>query len=433
MKAILQKVTAENIRAFFLFLLFCSIPFSIFGDGFSIIGLYLVTIYLFVSGKEKWEKTAIVYGMGLFLIGAVCSSAYSESPLESFAYFRKFWRFGVPFLILFSFKKRKHDRYLVFLLVISSIVGIYSVGQYFTGIDLFRSEGLQSEYQRLAGVWHAVGFFSHHLTYGGVTLLLFSLFFPQVFCRQHTSRHRLLFGVGSLCNLAGVIVSMGRSVWLGAVVAIGMMVLFRLNRKRLIVLATVAILVVSAFVIFQNDIKQSSLMTSTGIGVRISSFTTEANRDRLYMWQAGINIVRDHFWLGFGPNSGERMLPYYRAIAEKEKHQYQHHPDVGVHNIYLQNWIDFGFLGLVGYLIWWLTLLVEIIIVLRNKSIRRSKENALLLGILAGLSGIMFAGFFERNFWDGEVQTTIFVAQGLALALLYKKKNRLIQSTSYTE
>jgi hypothetical protein len=52
----------------------------------------------------------------------------------------------------------------------------------------------------------------------------------------------------------------------------------------------------------------------------------------------------------------------------------------------------------------------------------------LLAGLFAGFIGIMAAGFFENNFRDGEVQTAILTAMGIALALIHKKRKRANQS-----
>ncbi|MCP4751121.1 MAG: O-antigen ligase family protein [Proteobacteria bacterium] len=422
MNVITQKISAEKIRSLFLFLLFFSIPFSIAGDDFSIIGLYFVTLYLFIKKREKWEHSSIVFGMGILLIGAFFSSIFSDDPLAGFAYFRNFWRFGLPFLIFFSLKNRNFKPYLNVALAVSCLVGIYAFAQYFTGIDYFRSETLQQQYRSIGGVWYTVGLFSHHLTYGGVSLMLFSVFAPLVLDSSYSPRQRIFWAFGSVVNLSAVVTSMGRSNWLGAMAAIGIMIVFLIGRKKLIVLAVFVVLSVSALWIHQSKFKDSSFY-STAIGHRISiMFSLEANKDRLMMWKSGIEIVKDNPWLGLGPNSGDAMLPYYQETARKHDHTFHHPPRVGVHNIYLQNWINFGFIGLAGYLIWWVTLLFGIITVIVREPGIKTGENALLLGSLAGLTGIMVAGFFENNFRDGEVQTAIFVVMGMALALLHKKR-----------
>jgi len=421
---ILENTIPEKIRGFFLTILFISVPFSIAGGDFAITGLYLITIFLFVKKKEKWEKTPILPGIIILLVGAILSSLFSADILNSFSYFRSFWRFGLPFLLLFAFRNRRIDKYLVILAIVSSLVAVYAVIQFFTGLDLFRGSDLHEEYKPHLGVWFGVGFFSHHLTYGGVSLLLFSMLTPLGFSREYPTRERLVFGLGSMANLAAVIVCMGRSIWLGTAVAIGIMVLFQLTVKRIIYL-TIAVLLLVAGLSAYNIRYQKLPFASTAIGYRLkSAMTASLNKDRLMMWEAGINIIKDHPWLGLGSNSGKQMIPYYKEIEKKEKEKFQHGPGTGVHNIYIQNWINFGLIGFAGYLLWWLALIFKITTELRKNPTKSSQKYALLLGILAGLIGCMFAGLFENNFRDGEVQITIFVLMGLGLALINKGDSR---------
>jgi O-antigen ligase len=414
-------LNAERFREFFLIVLFAAIPFSIAGNDFAIIGLYLVTIYLLAKKRETWENQPILIGILVLILGAVVSSLFSGNPLVSFSYFRSFWRFGLPFLVFFALYRRNLDRYLQITAIISGLIGIYSIVQFQTGLDILRSKGLQEEYRALEGIWYAVGLFSHHLTYGGVSLLLFSLFTPNIANRELPLRKRGIYAFGAVFNLTAMAICMGRSIWLGGITAIGLLVLFFLGVKRSLLLIAVTVLGLSIFIGHEIS-RDGAFFKHNAVGRRIASaVSAEQNRDRLLMWQAGIDAIRDHPLLGLGPNQHERLQPYYDRIAEAHQHEYQHSARVGVHNIYLQNWIDFGLIGLSGHLIWWLGLLIAIARQLWRHP-ERVHDNRYLIGCLAGLAGIMTAGMFENNIRDGEVQTTIFVVMGIALVLLKRTR-----------
>ena len=124
----------EKSRIFFLYILFLSIPFSIAGDDFAIIGLYLCTIILFIKGREQWIPNRMIIGIGIFLLGAVISSLASDDPLTSFSYFRNFWRLGLPFLVFFALKDESHEPFINLVLIVSVLVALYSTIQFFTGI-----------------------------------------------------------------------------------------------------------------------------------------------------------------------------------------------------------------------------------------------------------------------------------------------------------
>jgi len=418
----IRQITSENIRGFFLLVLFISIPFSIAGDDFAVIGLYLVTFYRLARKEDRWIHTPVIYGMGFMFLGALISALLSDSVLLSLSYFRNFWRLGLPFLILLAFKDRSHDRHIKTLALVSSLIAIYSVIQYFTGLDVLRSAVRQAEFHSTSRVWYAVGVFSHHLTYGGVSLVLFGMFLPNGASRERNRGERIFFIMAATCNFAAVIVCMGRSIWLGAIAAAAVVVFTFLGRKRSLIAIVLVSLLAGGFLGYQSTLKRSFFKTSA-LGKRIGSISVKSNLDRLYMWEASLRVIRDHPVLGLGPNRRELMDPYYDRIKRMKRHKFQHPPTVGVHNIYLQNWIDFGLLGMLGYLVWWGTLLIQILFALRQGPITL-KRNAQLAGILASLVGIMVAGVFENNFRDGEVQTAILVAMGLALVLLNPETSR---------
>lgn len=417
-----QKLTSENIRGFFLIVLFISIPFSIAGDDFAIIGLYLVTLYRLFRGQDRLTSMPIMAGMGLMFAGALISSLFTGDILLSLGYFRNFWRLGLPFLIFLALQDRPCDLHLRILAIVTSIIAVYAVIQYFTGLDVLRSAARQAEYQGHWGTWHAVGVFSHHLTFGGVFLLLFALFLPRGISRGLKAGDRLLFFFASSSAMVAAAASLGRSIWFGIIAAVGVTVLVYLGRKRSLILAIVVVLLAGGIYVSEGTGKKS-FFRSTYLGQRILSISLKANRDRIMMWTAAAQAIGDYPILGLGPNRQDRLQPYYDQLRRKEGHHFQHQAHVGVHNIYLQNWVDFGFLGMLGYLIWWGTLLAQILKALQRGDVKE-KPTALLVGCLAGLTGVMVAGVFENNFRDGEVQTTILVVMGLALVMLGRQTKK---------
>ncbi len=422
MNSIASRVTAERLRAFFLYVLFFSIPFSIAGDDFAIIGLYLVTIYLFVRGREKWIHHAMIYGMAVFLAGFVVSSVFSDQTLTSFSYIRNLWRLGLPFLVFLGLKDRDHRPFIMVTLSVSCIVAVYSIVQAFTGIDWLRSSHLDGSNITAGSTWHAVGAFSHHLTYGGVSLILFSLFTPSVFNSSLSTRRRLIYVAGSLLNLAAIILCLGRSIWLGMIAAVGVMVLLQIRIRFLKYLLIFSILGIGIYSQVDSTVKRA-FFEETTIGRRINSYTIQANIDRIMMWSAAVDIIADHPILGLGPRRSEIMQPYYDRTAAKYHHKFQHKAHVGVHNIYLQNWIDFGILGLAGYLSWFFILIGGLITTIKRSPAFGNNLEGLATGLVAAFSGILIAGFFENNFRDGEVQTAILTAMGLSLLLIFRKRN----------
>ena len=418
----------ETFRSLLLCILFLSLPFSIAGGGFAIIGLYLVTAYLLIIRKDNYKVFPLFFwGMAALIVAGIISSLFSENPIESLKYLRTFWRFGLPFVLISTFPKNNYEKYIRITLVVSILISVYSIIQFFTGLDILRPDYLQGEYRHYKTVWQAVGVFSHHLTLGGVFLIIFSLLTGLFFSNEITRRLKYFYLLGALLSLTTAFLTLGRSIWLGLiiVIAVFLSVLISPKYKKILVLVILVMVAISWVAIKRIDTR---LLSKTSIGKRaISAVSLEANKDRLMMWKAGIAVIKDHPIIGLGPKMGHQIKPYYLEIAKNEKHQFQHEPGVGLHNIYIQTWVDFGILGLLGLLVMYLSLIQGIRSRINYNNVRKSNENAILLGIVAGLCGNMVSGFFENNFRDGEVQIMIFVAMGLALSILQKMKNNPVE------
>jgi O-antigen ligase len=157
----------------------------------------------------------------------------------------------------------------------------------------------------------------------------------------------------------------------------------------------------------------------------ISSFMLKSNQDRILMWEAGIAAIKDHFWLGIGYNNDAEVMPAYRElITERTGHKFNNNAGTGVHNIYLQTWINYGLLGFLGYLSILFIFLWQSIRTLFQTT-RFSYENSILWGAIAGVCGFMVAGFFENNFRDGEVQAMLLILMGLGLRQRQKLNDRI--------
>ena len=418
----------EKLRSLLLYLLFLSLPFSIAGGNFAIIGLYLITAYLLITKKDKYKGFPLFFwGMAALMIAALISSLFSENPIESLKYLRTFWRFGLPSVLILTFPKNNYEKYIRATLIVSILISIYSIIQFFTGLDILRSDYLQGEYRHYKSVWQAVGVFSHHLTLGGVYLIIFSLLAGLFFSSEISRPLKYFYFLGAFLSLITAFLTLGRSIWLGLIITIVVFLSILIPSKYKKILAVVIIILVAISWVAIKRIDTKSL-SKTSIGNRaVSAVSLAANKDRLLMWKAGVSVIKEHPILGLGPNMGHQIKPYYLKIAKKEKHRFQHEPGVGLHNIYIQTWVDFGMLGLMGFLFMYLSLIKGIESRLNYLNVRKSNENAILLGIMAGVCGNLVAGFFENNFRDGEVQIMIFVAMGLALSILQKMKNNPVE------
>ena len=120
-------------------------------------------------------------------------------------------------------------------------------------------------------------------------------------------------------------------------------------------------------------------------------------------------------------------MPYYRdIITDRTGHRFHNKASAGVHNIYLQTWINYGLFGFLGYLCILAIFLWQCIGSL-SRTIPYSYENSILWAGIAGVCGFMVAGFFENNFRDGEVQVMLLILMGLNLRQIQKVKKRIFK------
>ena len=146
------------------------------------------------------------------------------------------------------------------------------------------------------------------------------------------------------------------------------------------------------------------------------------------MWESGISAIKDHFWLGVGFNNDSVVMPKYRKrISEISGHQFSNKAGIGVHNIYLQTWVNYGFFGILGYIgIFGIFFLQTTRAILRTNKF--TFENSILWAGVSGVCGFLVAGFFENNFRDGEVQAMLLILMGLCLNQIQKLKGRIFKS-----
>jgi len=147
----------------------------------------------------------------------------------------------------------------------------------------------------------------------------------------------------------------------------------------------------------------------------ISGFKIKSNEDRILMWKSGLAAIKDHFWIGIGYDNDAKIISAYREnISKLTGHRFFTKASTGVHNIYLQTWLNYGFLGFLGFISIFVVFLTQCVRTL-SQTTKFSFENSVLWAGISGVSGFLVAGFFENNFRDGEVQTILLILMGLCL------------------
>jgi O-antigen ligase len=196
-----------------------------------------------------------------------------------------------------------------------------------------------------------------------------------------------------------LVISRTRNAWLGAVAGLATVILVRAPRALWLIPAGIAaVLAVGPEPVLDR-----------------LTVTDAASRDRYYMWQAGLDMIRDRPVFGQGPGMILNVYPEYRW-AEAPNPRAPH-----LHDNALQIAAERG----LPCLIWWVWLLAEAMGSAYRELPKRGDPGGPgvpdprwgAAAALAVLVAVMVAGLFEYNFGDSEILMFVLLATALPFAL----------------
>lgn len=169
------------------------------------------------------------------------------------------------------------------------------------------------------------------------------------------------YGAAALLIVAALIMSWSRGAWLGLAVSFTVM-LFALPRRVWIGLAFFAVAVLAVGGLWLTGrlpasvvsrIESATLEILSASDVRGVNITPEnyANVERLAHWQAAVNMATDYPWLGVGFGNYEIAYPRYNLISWQLALGH-------AHNYYLNVLAEAGIIGLIGYVGFWMIVLM---------------------------------------------------------------------------
>jgi O-antigen ligase len=327
------------------------------------------------------------------------------------------YRLLLPLALLPAFSKVRIRTLLKVYVVFVCIISIYSIIQFKFGVDWLRPEGkkLITPYMNL---FHGKGNFSHHLTYAGFMLMNVPFFFALLLFDR--DKQRYLWATASLFSVLGVLVSLGRSCWVGTIAGLFILILILPKKISFPILGSGLILGIAFIYVASSGLIQEHIQPSNEHSVflnRIVKTSITNDRDRLYMWEAGWLGFKDNPWIGVGiGNEDYRYEPYRKIVADKHGgHTFLNSASAGVHNLYLQILFVNGAIGLTAHF-----LLFAAVFIWCGKWIRYSTPNTrfetgLLWGTVGASTGILVASVFDNFFFDSEVQNLNMILFGLAI------------------
>ncbi|NHZ73227.1 MAG: hypothetical protein GWP16_02005 [Nitrospirae bacterium] len=231
------------------------------------------------------------------------------------------------------------------------------------------------------------GAFSHYMTYSGILLVGSCLVLARIVAG--TGAKQLRQWLILIPILVAMVLTLTRHAWLAAFVVLTIAWLLRFRRLLWVYIASVLLLL--AFTASVAPEHWSRLRS-------ITSLEDASNYDRLCMAYAGVNMIEDAPLFGIGPGMVEYYYPIYRHPTSTRTHV------MHLHNTLMQLGAERGLLTVAAYL--WLMVAAAI---LSYRGLKRNgglsgPRSDLYLGTLLTLIAFNFAGIFEANWRDTEVQ-----------------------------
>jgi len=191
-------------------------------------------------------------------------------------------------------------------------------------------------------------------------------------------RERITLGIFTVLSIITCTLTLSRSAWFSLILT--MILLFSLTKveKKKVVLLLVVLLAISAITILlfpsNNNIKGRFMGTTTlktvkgSLGVRATCYPI------------GLNMVKDDLILGIGIGNYPLLIKKYTKVYEIT----QHH----LHNLYLQLFVETGFMGLSAFVFWLMCIVKYLVSSL--KSLENSRHYWLFVGLMGGVIVYLF-------------------------------------------
>ena len=363
---------------------FCS-TFTIAGTQ-TALGLSIILwIFFIVRGDSPApRRTMLDAPLALFVAAALAAALFSARRLESLAHLKNLPLMLAVYVFAYLAGDAKlRGRLFALFLVSGAGSAIYGIVLYLLG----RGRGT-------LGRTH--GSFSTAMTFGGILLILSSLFLAEAVGSRASLRLRIASGCAAVAAFAALFYTFTRSSWVGALVSVVVILAF-LRRRLLLPFAAALVL----FVILLPAPYRARVASIWDPGYR-------TNVQRLELLRGGAAIFKEHPVIGVGTMD---LADLYRDHMPPGAVYVHGH----MHNDFLQIAVQMGIVGLAAFVV----LLVSFFRLLaRNLKLDLPPgERAFVVGSIAALAGFIVNGLFEWNFGDAEVVTLLYIMIGANLAL----------------
>jgi O-antigen ligase len=378
----------ERSAALSFLLLAAALPWSIapMSIGVALCGALTLAAW-WRPGGVRWVRTPVDPAALVWLAALVIAALAAEDRSGSVHRITKGFLLAIVPLAAYHGRDPKLARRAIAVLLVSAALAtVFALAKFMMQGGAFPV--------RVRG---AVG---HPLTYGGQAMLLAIL--AGVLLVRSRDRRWMIAACALLALLAPALLgSYTRSAWIGTLV--GFAVLIGLTRARWLPVLAGGVLIL--VLVMPGGYRERALSVFHPHSVW--------NQERIYLWEAGWRMFREHPVTGIGLQDLKSWVARYRSPEAHEP------PHGHMHNVYLQILVTMGVVGFAAF--------VYLVTALWRTAARGLRQDAragdadpfgmaLRIAAVAALAGFLVAGLFEWNFGDEELLDFLFTLIGLAWA-----------------
>jgi O-antigen ligase len=350
--------------AFWLLLAFvASLQLSIAVAGVLLTAALLAWAATLVRDRARPAAPPFMVPLVVYALATLISAAFSIDPQASFVDSKQLVLLLIVPMVYQIARGREAHAVIDVILAVGAVSAAVGIIQY--GVLHYDSLRLRPE-----------GTLTHYMTYSGTLMLVLCTAVARL---VFGSRDRIWPALVMPALVVALAVSLGRNAWVGACVAVGLLLVLRDFRLTAILPVAVALV----FALAPDSV--TSRMRS------MFDLRDPSNQDRIAMLEVGAGIVRDHPLTGVGPTMVQRVYEQYRpdyAVEPLNPH---------LHNVPMQIAAERGLPALAVFA-WFIVSLVLALV----RMFRRGAERLLVATALAATAAMLSAGMFEYNFGDSE-------------------------------
>ena len=338
----------------------------------------LLWVAVMIVRHERLDAPAMFWPLVAYAGVTLVAVVFSVDPSTSFVDSKQLVLFViVP--VVYRWARGVSARTVSNVVVsVGAIVAAYGIVQY--GILDFDAVGQQAR-----------GTMGQVMTYSGMLMLVIAHTTARLLFDQHDRTWPALVLPALLVALA---LTYTRNAWVGAWVAVGLLMVLKDLRLLFILPIVAALFVVAAPPQLTNRLYS------------IFDMENSTNRHRFALARTGGRMVRAHPLTGVGPNVVQDVYAEYGDVSAVGGNT------VHLHNVPVQIAAERGLPALAIW-VWFIVVVVRGLL----QKLRASPHRALAAGGLAAVAGMLAAGMFEYNFGDSEFLMLFLVLITLPFAV----------------